>query len=283
MRPWQGIGLALLLVWSSGLHAAAPNDYAARWRLRLEGSPPMFAVEPGEEALRLLQDPAFGDLQVFDAQGRPLPMRQVPGSNTPAGWWPLRMASSSPAEGAAGDAGVMDYTYRLPAPLAVEAVRLRFAPTARTEQAIVLYRDDAAGWTMAARVATAGKADEPVTVRLNAPIIAREWRVRSGRALVPAPTLTLAWRAPRFIVRADGPPPYLLAAGHPMARHAALPPAVAAASAPLAAFGPRLLAPFEPAAPPVPPPPPRLWPWLFGIVLLVALIVVVLIRRRRHR
>ncbi|WP_147652559.1 DUF3999 family protein [Vulcaniibacterium gelatinicum] len=283
MRPWQGIGLALLFAWNSGLHAAAPNDYAARWHLRLEGTPPLFAVEPGEEALRLLQDPAFGDLQVFDAQGRPLPMRQVPGSNTPAGWWPLRMASSSPAEGAAGDAGVMDYTYRLPAPLAVEAVRLRFAPTARVERVLVLYREDTADWTVAARVETTGNRDEPVTVRLDAPVTAREWRVRSGRALVPAPGLTLAWRAPRFIVRADGPPPYLLAAGHPVARHAALPPAVAAASAPLAAFGPRLLAPFEPAPPPAAPPPPRIWPWLLGSVLLATLVAVVLVRRRRHR
>ena len=68
---------------------------------------------------------------------------------------------------------------------------------------------------------------------LTAPMTAREWRIRSPIPLDPAPTLTLDYLPERFVFLAQGPGPYVLAAGSRKARHEDLP--VEAALAPLRA------------------------------------------------
>lgn len=281
-------------------HAGSPNDYARRWPLETTGDRPAWQFEPDAAVLAALQDPNFGDLQVFDAAGKPMPTGRM-GDNGSAGatagrWLPARFASSGPAEGAAGDAGVMGYTYRLPAALPVKGLRLDRGALRTT--VAVLYLQDGQ-WRLAARIAppqgeaatevASGPASTPQAdaVAFAAPIVAEAWRINSGVALSPAPRLELEVRPVRFAFVAEGMAPYLLAVGHPVLRRQQRPldPKLAhwiAGDPPLARLGTPMQAPFVPAPPPAKAGPAwtRWWPWLAGVAgVLVG--VVLLARRRR--
>jgi hypothetical protein len=239
---------------SSASLAPSPNAYAARWPLQLPAAATAgaFTLDPALHAL--LEDPAFGDLQVFDATGTAMPMARA--SDTAAAQW-LRVgfASAGPAEGAAGDAGVMAYAYALPVELAASGARVVVRAT--TGDSALQYRSGGV-WQTAARLpAGAGPASvaagSPAAANeatFAAPVAATEWRVISGRALSPSPVLELSVRPARFAFLARGTPPYLLAAGHAVARHADVPEAAAAAAqAATATIGARLTASFVPAVP----------------------------------
>lgn len=300
--------LVVLLVVLLGLgvaRAQTPNDYAAHWPLQTKGDSRAWRIEPDDAVLALLQDPAFGDLQVFNAAGEAVPTARIASTPAPAAprWLQARFASGGPADGAAGDAGVMSYAYRLPASLAVDAVRVTLGTTAPSANVALQYRQGD-GWITAARMTVAGMnankganagaaAIEGVPAneaRFAQPIAAHEWRMRSGMVLVPAPTLQFAWRPVRFVFLAKGAGPYTLAVGSPMLhRGEAVDPELVqlrdraeASPAPLATLGPRATAPFAVAAAAAPE--SEAWrSWVGAGLLLVAGAFVALVLRRRKR
>lgn len=295
-------------------HAGSPNDYARRWPLETTGNNAAWQFEPDAAILAALQDPNFGDLQVFDATGRAMPTGRMAdgGSEGPVRWLPARFASSGPADGAAGDAGVMSYQYRLPAALPVTGARLE-PGRLRTAVAVLYQRDG--HWSLAARMSPqaaegpAATAVPPATAAsatatgspsaaaqaragdaatFAAPIVADAWRVNSGVALSPAPKLEFAVRPARFAFIAEGMPPYVLAVGHPVLRRQQRPldPKLArwiSGDPPLARLGAPTQAPFVPAAPPADAGPAwtRWWPWLAGMAGLLAGMLLLARRRRR--
>ena len=292
--------LVLLVLLAPGIaRAQTPNDYAARWPLQASGDSSAWQFEPDDAVFASLQDAAFGDLQVFDAAGQTVPTARMPSAPAPAAprWLQAGFASGGPADGAAGDAGVMSYAYRLPALLAVDAVRITLGSTAPSANVALQYRqgDD---WITATRLAVAGveagnSAVESVPAneaRFAQPITAEEWRLRSGMVLAPAPTLQFAWRPVRFVFLARGAGSYTLAVGSPsLRRGVALDPELAqwrdrtgANAPPLATLGPRATAPFAVAAAVAPE--SAAWrSWAGAGLLLLAGIVVILALRRRKR
>jgi hypothetical protein len=290
----------LLVVLAPGIaRAQTPNDYAARWPLQASGQSTAWQFELDEAVLASLQDPAFGDLQVFNAGGEAVPTARVPSTSALAAprWLQASFVSGGPAEGEAGDAGVMSYAYRLPASLTVDTVRITLGSTTPAANVALQYRqgDD---WITAARLAVAGVDAGAATAesvpaneaRFAQPITADEWRMRSGMVLAPAPTLQFAWRPVRFMFLARGAGPYTLAVGSPSQRRGvAVDPELAqrrdgsgASAPPLATLGPRTMAPFAVAAAIAPE--SAAWrSWVGAGLLLVAGAVAVLGLRRRKR
>lgn len=219
-------GICLLLaVFAGPALAQSPGDYAGRWPLQLPAGAAAGVFEPGPEVYGLLQDPAFGDLQVFDATGAPMPMARAAGGGAPRRV-AADFASAGPADGAAGDAGVMAYAYRLRADVPVSAARVEFGSTPSN---VALQFEAGGRWQTAARVPVPrARADQPGAapvppgeVSFQAPVTAHAWRIISGRALSPSPGLQLSIAPARFVFLAQGVPPYLLAAGHPALRRPA--------------------------------------------------------------
>jgi hypothetical protein len=285
----------LVLLGLGAARAQTPNDYAARWPLQTRGHAPVWQFEAGGQLHAVLQDPDFGDLQVFDAAGAAMPTLRLASASTSAPQWlPARFASSGPAEGAAGDAGVMSYAYRLPALLAVDAVRIRLGTMAAPANVALQYRSGGT-WTTAARLTATGSADDAGTaadeVRFPQAISAHEWRVRSGLVLAPAPTLQFAARPVRFAFLAKGAGPFTLAVGSPVLRRREPVGAEsmqlrggpgAAGQPPLATLGARAVAPFVAAVATVPGSAP--WrSWLGGGLLLAAGMAVALLPGRRRQ
>ncbi len=289
--------------------AQTPNDYAARWPLQASGDGRAWQFEPDDTVLAALQDPAFGDLQVFNAAGEAVPTSRMPSAVAPAAprWVRAQFASGGPADGAAGDAGVMSYAYRLPATLAVDAVRITLGSSTPSTNIALQHRqgDD---WLTTTRMAVAGAnagvstasattTDTPGVVAVSAnearfaqAVVAHEWRMRSAMVLAPAPTLHFAYRPVRFVFLARGAGPYTLAVGSPTLRRneQALDPELAQlreradASPPLATLGPRTAAPFVVAAAAAAE--SKAWrSWGGAGLLLLAGVVVVLVLRRRRR
>lgn len=289
------LAIALAVCVPGLAHAGSPADYAWRWPLETKGNGAAWQFEPDAAVLAALQDPNFGDLQVFDATGKPMPTGRMAANRGagPAGHWlPARFASSGPAEGVAGDAGVMSYTYRLPA--ALPALGLRFDRDALPTTVAVLYRQDGQ-WRLAAKVAPprpepamdAATVSTPPAdgIPFAAPIVAEAWRINSGVALAPAPRLELEVGQPRFAFVAEGTPPYVLAVGHPVLRRQQRPldPKLArwiSGDPPLAPLGAPTQAPFVPIAQPVDAGAAwmRWWPWL---AVAAGLMVALLLLRRR--
>lgn len=292
--------LLVVVLAPAAASAQAPNDYAARWPLQASGDARAWQFEPDDTVLASLQDPAFGDLQVFNAAGEAVPTARMPSTPAPAAprWLQARFASGGPADGAAGDAGVMSYAYLLPATLAVDAVRITLGTTAPSANIALQYRqgDD---WVTAVRMAVAGVNTNAGTTaiegvpaneaRFAQPISAHEWRLRSGMVLAPAPTLQFAYRPVRFVFLARGAGPYTLAVGSPMLRRGeAVDPGLAqlrdgsGGPPPLATLGPRAAAPFVAAVAPAPA--ADAWRrWLGGGLLLgIAGVFAAFALRRRH-
>ena len=296
------VSVVLVLLGLGVARAQTPNDYAARWPLQANGDSRAWQFEPDDAVFAVLQDPAFGDLQVYNAAGEAVPtarMASTPATAAPR-WLQAKFASGGPADGAAGDAGVMSYAYRLPASLAVDAVRITLGTAAPAVNVALQYHqgDD---WVTAARLPVAGASaavgidtieDAPANeARFAQPITAHEWRMRSGMVLAPAPTLQFAYRPVRFVFLARGAGPYTLAAGSASLRRSeqALDPELAplrdragASPLPLATLGSRATAPFVVAVASAPE--SQAWrSWVGAGLLLVAGAFVATVLRRRKR
>lgn len=296
----RGSCLFVLLVVLPGpgvAQAQTPNDFSARWPLQARGNGHVWHFEAGVPVLAAMQDPGFGDLQVFNAAGEAVPTTRVPSTSAATAstsWSVARFASSGPAEGAAGDAGVMSYAYRLPASLSVDAARITLGTTAASANVALQYRSGDT-WATAARLTASGAAADTAAaaneVRFPQAITAHEWRLRSGMVLAPAPTVQFATRPVRFAFIANGAGPFTLAVGSPGWRRAepaaaelARLRATAGAAGPptLATLGARSAAPFVAAVAAAAD--TGTWrPWLAGGLLLAvaAVIVTLLLRRRR--
>jgi hypothetical protein len=201
-----------------------------------------------------------------DLQGLTACLRTVTSSTAgPARQW-LEAAATGPDRyrldasfGRADGSQVVAWRYRLPAPLAIDALRLELADDNSLARLIVLSRhgpreDDPSAWMQrASLVAFRLRQDDGVVSNDElsaAPAArARDWRVESPTPLDHAPKLSVGYQPDRFVFLAQGEGPYRLVAGSASARRGDYPVDAALASLrashghdwqpPLAALGAR--------------------------------------------
>jgi hypothetical protein len=196
------------------------------------------------------------------------------------------------------------YTYRLPAPLAGDALKLELASDNSLARVQVRSReharDDANAWrTRAEFTAFRLRQDDSITandeIALAASDRSQDWRVDPATPLDRAPTLRVAYRPDRFVFLAQGNGPYRLVAGSARARRGDYPVDAALAQLharlgvdwqpPLAALGARATLQGDSAL--VAAPPARdwkswiLWAVLIGAAALIGGLALSLLRAQR--
>lgn len=124
-------------------------------------------------------------------------------------------------------AGGHFYTYTLPASLPVAAVEVQLADDNSTAGMVVDVRQGEA-WVpvaqpLAFRLKQGALALQNEAHGLDAPVTAREWRLRSPMKLATPPALVVHYRPHRYVFLAQGAGPYVLAAGSRTARRVELP------------------------------------------------------------
>jgi len=209
--------------------------------------------------LRRLDDGA--DLQGLTARLR----TTISSTAGPARQW-LEAAATGPDKhrldaslGRADGTQVVAWHYQLPAPLAIDALRLELADDNSLARVVVLSRhgpreDDPAAWMQrASLVAFRLRQDDGVVGNDELPAAlaarARDWRVESATPIEHAPKLSVGYQPDRFVFLAQGEGPYRLVAGSAGARRGDYPVDAALASLrashgrdwqpPLAALGAR--------------------------------------------
>ncbi len=201
-----------------------------------------------------------------DLQGLTARLRTVTSSTAgPPRQW-LEAAATGPDKhrldasfGRADGTQVVAWRYQLPAPLAIDSIRLELADDNSLARVVVLSRhgareDDPAAWMQrASLVAFRLRQDDGVigNDELSAAPAARarDWRVESATPLEHAPKLSVGYQPDRFVFLAQGEGPYRLVAGSANARRGDYPVDAALASLrashgsdwqpPLAALGAR--------------------------------------------
>jgi len=161
--------------------------------------------------------------------------------------------------GRADGTQIVAWRYQLPAPLAIDALRLELADDNSLARVVVLSRqrpgdDDPAAWMQrAALVAFRLRQDDAVIgndeIAAASAGRSRDWRIESATPLEHAPKLSLGYQPDRFVFLAQGAAPYRLVAGSAAARRGDYPVDAALASLrashgrdwqpPLAALGAR--------------------------------------------
>lgn len=193
---------------------------------------------------------------------------------------------------AADGTSTVAYRYHLPAPLAVEMIRVGLADDNSLVRISVISLDQ--GATNAPSNWTLRKSAIAFRLRQGNDIIdnddfgvsqagrARDWRIELATPLTHAPTLGVGYRPDRFVFLAQGAGPYRLVAGSARTHHGDYPIETALAplraklgadwQPPLATLGPRATVQGEAARAPAPPPErPRDWrTWLLWTVLVGA-------------
>jgi hypothetical protein len=164
-----------------------------------------------------------------------------------------------PSFGRADGTQVVAWRYQLPAPLAIDSIRLELADDNSLARVVVLSRrrpgdDDPSAWMQrAALVAFRLRQDDGVIGNDEFPAAyaarARDWRIEASTPLEHAPKLMLGFQPDRFVFLAQGAGPYRLVAGSAVARRGDYPVDAALASLrashdrdwqpPLAALGAR--------------------------------------------
>ena len=191
------------------------------------------------------------------------------------------------------------YTYTLPASLPVAAVEVQLADDNSTASLVVDARQGDA-WVpvaqpLAFRLRQGTLALQNEAQVLDAPVTAREWRLRAPTKLATPPALVVHYRPHRYVFLAQGAGPYTLAAGSRTAQRVDMPvsqalrPLQARLGAdwmpPLATLGPRREAAGSAAyAEPRTPVDWRgwlLWGLLVGGAVVVLAFAVNLLRVRR--
>jgi len=198
------------------------------------------------------------------------------------------------------------WRYHLPAPLAVEAIRIALADDNSLARIVAISRerdpyDDPAAWQQRG-VYVAFRLRQDGTVVDNDDFTAvpsrraSEWRLESATALEHAPALSVAYRPDRFVFLAQGGGPYRLVAGSARAQRGdypidtALAPLRAKLGAdwqpPLATLGARATLRGEDALKPAPAAPPvrdwrswLLWAVLVGAAALIGGLALSLLRK----
>jgi hypothetical protein len=186
---------------------------------------------------------------------------------------------------------VVAWRYQLPAPLAIDSLRLELADDNSLARVVVLSRhgsreDDPAAWLRrAALVAFRLRQDDGVVdndeFSATASARAREWRVESATPLEHAPKFSVGYSPDRFVFLAQGEGPYRVVAGSAGARRGDYPVDAALASLrashgrdwqpPLAALGARTTLKGDSALVAAVAEKPRDWKtWLLWAVLIGA-------------
>ena len=196
-----------------------------------------------------------------------------------------------PSFGRADGSQIVAWSYQLPAPLAIDTVRLELADDNSLARVVVLSRrrpgdDDPAAWMQrASLVAFRLRQDDGVIGNDELPAAtagrSRDWRIESATPLEHAPKLSLGYQPDRFVFLAQGDAPYRLVAGSAAARRGDYPVDAALASLraghggdwqpPLAALGARATLKGDSARVAVVVEKPRDWKsWLLWVVLVGA-------------
>ena len=194
------------------------------------------------------------------------------------------------------------FTYRLPAPLAIDALKLELAginSLARVRIASRARTDDGGPWQTRAEF-TAFRLRQGADESSNDEVAtfpgarAQVWRVEPATPLEQAPAMRVAFRPDRFVFLAQGSGPYRLVAGSARARRADYPVDVALAQLraklgadwqpPLAPLGTRTVLQGEHALTAAPAPPDwktwLLWGVLVGAAALVGGLALSLLKSR---
>ena len=188
------------------------------------------------------------------------------------------------------------YRYRLPAPLAIDAIRITLADDNSLARLVAISHDgdkydDAAAWTqrgsfIAFRLRQDGAVVDNDEFSVVSAVRSNEWRLESAMALEHAPALSVAYRPDRLVFLAQGSGPYRLVAGSARALRGEYPIDTALAplrarlgkdwQPPLAALGTRTTLRGDEAFKPAPvAAPPRDWrSWLLWAVLVGAAAIV---------
>lgn len=205
----------------------------------------------------------------------------------------------------AGDTRMPGFRYRLPAPLAAEALKLELASDNSLARVQVRSRahagEDANAWqTRAEFTAFRLRQDDSVTANDEITVSpsgrAQEWRVDAATPLDAAPTLRVAFRPDRFVFLAQGSGPFRLVAGSARAQRGDYPVDAALAQLrgklgndwqpPLAALGPRTTLQGAAAYTPAPVKVHRdwktwsLWAVLVGAAVLIGGMALSLLRKQ---
>ena len=119
------------------------------------------------------------------------------------------------------------YTYTLPASLPVAAVEVQLADDNSTASLVVDARQGDA-WVpvaqpLAFRLRQGALALQNEAQVLDAPVTAREWRLRAPTKLATPPALVVHYRPHRYVFLAQGAGPYTLAAGSRTAQRVDMP------------------------------------------------------------
>lgn len=208
------------------------------------------------------------------------------------------------AEGAAPatDGKPAAFTYQLPAPLAIDALKLELAGAnslARVRIASHASVDDRGPWQTRAEF-TAFRLRQGDIESVNDEIAtsggarAQVWRVEPATPLDQAPSLRVAFRPDRFVFLAQGSGPYRLVAGSARARRADYPVDIALTQLrrklgadwqpPLATLGKRAVLQGEHALTAAPAPPDwktwLLWSVLVGAAALIGGLALSLLKSR---
>ena len=204
-----------------------------------------------------------------------------------------------------GDAHMPGFRYQLPAPLAIEALKLELVSDNSLARVQVRSRvragEDANAWQTRAEF-TAFRLRQDDSVATNDEIFvapsgrAQDWRVDAATPLDAAPTLRVAFRPDRFVFLAQGPGPYRLVAGSVRTKRGDYPVDAAVAQLraksradwqpPLATLGPRTTLQGAAAYTPAPAEIHRdwktwsLWAVLVGAVVLIGVMALSLLRQK---
>ena len=145
-----------------------------------------------------------------------------------------------PSFGPADGRHPIAWRYALPAPLAIDSIRLELADDNSLARVHVLSRqrpgeNDPAAWVQrASLIAFRLRQDDSVIGNDELPASyaarARDWRIESSTPLEHAPTLSLGFQPDRFVFLAQGEGPYRLVAGSAIARRGDYPVDAALAS-----------------------------------------------------
>lgn len=291
--------------------SVAGSDDLQAWRTLVSGATVMSLQQDGNRLAR-------HQIALNGAREKYLRLHGLDGEQRPAGlrvrartlaqstltqpalvWLEAQAEATTP--GADGKPAM--YVYRLPAPLAIDAIKLELAGVnslARVRIASRASADDHGQWQTRAEF-TAFRlrqgADESVNDEVTTFPGARAqiWRVEPATPLEQAPALRVAFRPDRYVFLAQGSAPYRLVAGSARARRAEYPVDVALTQLrtklgadwqpPLAKLGARTVLQGEHALTAAPAPPDwktwLLWAVLVGAAALIGGLALSLLRGPR--
>jgi len=302
---WDQSGASIVVHFS-----VAGSDDLQQWHTLVSGATVMSLQQDGNILARhqiaLNGAPAkYLRLQGIDSEQRPAGLRvhartlaQSTLTQPALVWLDAHAEGASPAT--AGKPAA--FTYRLPAPLAIDLVKLELAGVnslARVRIASQVGPDERAPWQTRAEFTAFPLRQGDIEssndeIAMSSGTRAQVWRVEPATPLEQTPSLRVAFRPDRFVFLAQGSGPYRLVAGSARARRADYPVDIALVQLrtklgadwqpPLATLGARAVLQGELALTAVAPPPDwktwLLWAVLVGAAALIGGMALSLLKSR---